>query len=104
MLKLESAKNRNKTKTRVRNNVLYVMANSDEMSMTSQEVLKAVNELRKDSDLKISSISPALSKLKSMNVLTQETRNKWHYFDPMFKAYVREHRNELLDKDNEAQV
>lgn len=97
---LENAKNRNKTKTRVRNYVLYVMANSGEMSMTSQEVLQAVNKLRQDTNLKISSISPALSKLKSMDVLAQETRNKWHYSDPMFKAYVREHRAELLDTVN----
>lgn len=94
----EKAKNRRKTKTRVRNYVLYVVANSDETGMTSQNILQTINGLRKNAeDLKLNSISPALSALKEMDVLTKDSRNKWYYVDPMFKAYVREHSSELID-------
>ncbi|WP_164505147.1 ATP-binding protein [Companilactobacillus hulinensis] len=101
--KLNNAKNKTGTKTTVRNYVLYVMANDDRTTMTIQDILKSVNKLRKDSDKGPNSISPALTQLKSskFDVLTSEDRNSWRFIDPMFKAYVREHKEELLLKNTE---
>lgn len=92
------AKNKNSTKTTIRNYVLYVMANSDQNKMTLQDILHGVNTLR-SRPIGQQSISPALTKLKSneLNVLTGG-RNSWQFVDPMFKAYVREHKNELILK------
>jgi len=75
------------------------MANDDRTTMTIQEILKSVNQLREDKR-GANSISPALTQLKSPNlgILISEDRNSWRFADPMFKAYVREHRNELLLK------
>jgi len=98
--KLNKAKNKTSTKTTVRNYVLYAMANDDRTTMTIQDILKAVNELRHDDSKGSSSISPALTQLKSskLEILTSEDRNSWRFLDPMFKAYVREHKAELLLK------
>lgn len=92
------AKNKNSTKTTIRNYVLYVMATSNQNKMTLQDILRGVNALRSQS-IGQQSLSPALTKLKSeaLNVLTG-SRNSWQFVDPMFKAYVREHKNELILK------
>ena len=96
----QKAKNKTSTKTTVRNYVLYAMANDDRMTMTVQDILKAVNQLRNDHEKKANSISPALTQLKSPNfgILTSDNRHSWRFIDPMFKAYVREHKDELLLK------
>ncbi|AVK61368.1 hypothetical protein C5Z25_06115 [Lactobacillus sp. CBA3605] len=97
---LDKAKNKTSTKTTVRNYILYAMANDDRTTMTMQDILKAVNELRHDDKKGANSISPALTQLKSdeFGILTSEDRNSWHFTDPMFKAYVREHKDALLLK------
>lgn len=95
---LTAAKNKNSTKTMVRNYVLYAMANEDNISMKTQDILKSVNELRHDSSMGTNSLSPALTQLKKLGVLISENRNSWQFADPMFKAYVREHRASLLKK------
>lgn len=92
------AKNKTSTKTTVRNYVLYAMANDDHTSMTTQGILKAVNTLRNSDTMGINSLSPAITDLKKLGVLTSENRNAWHFTDPMFKAYVRDHQDELLLK------
>lgn len=101
--RLNNAKNKTSTKTTVRNYVLYAIANNDQLKMTTQDILQAVNELRHDTTKKANTISPALTQLKSpsMNVLVSDDRNSWRFADPMFKAYVREHKDELLLKPSE---
>ncbi|WP_334341455.1 ATP-binding protein [Companilactobacillus sp. HBUAS56275] len=101
--KLNQAKNKASTKTTVRNYVLYAMANDDRINMTMQDILKAVNKLRHDDHGKANSISPILSQLKSpkFDILTSEDRNSWRFTDPMFKAYVREHKDQLLLKNKQ---
>lgn len=101
--KLNKAKNKARTKTIIRNYVMYAMANDDRIKMTVQDILTAVNSLSND-DKKANSLSPALAQLKLEsygNVLTSDSRNSWRFTDPMFKAYVREHRDELLLKNTE---
>ncbi|MDT6980577.1 ATP-binding protein [Levilactobacillus zymae] len=99
---LNKAKNKTSTKTTVRNYVLYAMANDDRTKMTIQDILRAVNELRDADDKKANTISPALTQLKSakFDILSND-RNSWQFKDPMFKAYVREHKDELLLKKND---
>ncbi|MFC6261680.1 hypothetical protein ACFP1C_12120 [Levilactobacillus fujinensis] len=98
--RLDKAKNRTSTKTTVRNYVLYAMANSEKNTMTTQGILSAVNDLRDGEEMRFSSLSPVLTKLKGpdLEILTSDDRNYWHFSDPMFKAYVREHKDELLLK------
>lgn len=100
--KLNNAKNKANTKTTVRNYVLYAMANDDRTTMTIQDILKSVNKLRNDSHKTANSISPILTQLKSpkFGILTSEDRNSWRFEDPMFKAYVREHKDELILKQD----
>lgn len=101
--KMSKAKNKTSTKTTVRNYVLYVMANDDRMTMTVQDILKAVNEIRNNPQEKTNPISNALTQLKSssLSIVENEGRNSWRFVDPMFKAYVREHKDELLLKKSE---
>ncbi|KZU11121.1 ATP-binding protein [Lactiplantibacillus argentoratensis] len=96
----DKAKNKTSTKTTVRNYVLYVMANDDRTSMTTQGILKSVNELRNNGTMGLNSLSPAITDLKRLGILTSENRNSWHFTDPMFKAYVRDHQDDLLLKGN----
>lgn len=96
---LDRAKNKTATKTTVKNYVLYVIANDDRNEMTSQEILTAVNRLRHDETKGLNSISPSLTALKKQRILVSPNRNSWGFRDPMFKAYVREHENELLLKE-----
>lgn len=99
---LDEAKTKTSTKTTVRNLVLYAMANSDSQTMTFQDILKSVNELRPNDIKGSNSISPALSQLKSDDyghILTSDNRNSWAFTDPMFKVYVRGNGKELLKKN-----
>lgn len=72
---LTAAKNKNSTKTMVRNYVLYAMANDEKISMKTQDILESVNKLRNNSSMGINSLSPALTQLKKLGVLTSENRN-----------------------------
>jgi len=95
--KLRRAKNKTSTKTTVRNYVLYAMADDDRTNMTIQDILQSVNKLRNDPTKEANSISPTLTYLKKpeLEILTSENRS-WRFVDPLFKAYVREHKDELL--------
>jgi len=94
---LEKAKNKVATKTKMRNIVLYVIANSNDNSLSLNDVLNGVNKITAPVVKANNSVSPVLSQLKG-NILVSDSRNSWGFSDPMFKVYVRAHSDELIKK------